>query len=482
MTKARATRGRSHDTTVDDTIQFAPTYTTGGATQQSIPLFVNADTGEPEDYDPAELKATGRVRSPVLCVLGEIGHGKTATSIAVAARYRLRRAGKGGKRRMSMSIYDIRRNNARPEYKKLCDYLGIKQVPLSDFRLNMLAADLGMKPHELLLMVARSLQLELHRKLSTHEMKSLRHALKLLLEYFKDEADMAALMACLRRLKESVILRYESEIEQGAGGKHAERLAKMDRALGYKAKLSSGLLKAAYELADTLENLLDGVYGEMFGGDHSLASIMKANKGLVVFDFSELTEEALTQVMAMMWQVKTSAMRRGDHDLYYDIEVHDENHKFWRNLEYARAMYTFLKQIRSTSTFVILNTHRLRDYESVGAVGSEQYQLATNMIEDIDMWLLGRHTPTAAKDTQKHLDLTDEETERLPELERGVWGLKIGREPIRWVAVDLTEVEEDLTFSDDANLELTSAGMEEQFERAIQEEILMAEKNVLVST
>ncbi len=471
MARSVPTRGRSHDTTVDDTTQFGPTHTTGGAQKRGIPLFVNADTNEPEPFDPAELKAEGRINSTVLGVLGNKGHGKTATSIAIALRFRWRRA---GNRRMSICINDIRRNNARPEYEKLCEYLGVEEVSLGNFRLNMLSQDLKLKPSELLTMVARSLQFELARQLTTKELKALRYSLKMVLEFFEDDAELSTLMACMRRMNEGIARRFQNQIEQGKGDKYARHLARLERVLDTKPQITPGLLETALELADTIENLLDGEYGEMFGGDHSLASVMHTNKGLVAFDFSELSDDALTQVLAMMWQVKTSAMRRGDHDLYYDIEIHDESYTLWRNLEYARSMHKFLKQVRATGTFIVMNTHRLSDYETVGSESSEQYKLATNMIDDIDMWLLGRHTPSAAEDTAKRLDLTDEEKQRLLHLERGVWGLKIGSEPVRWVYIDLTDDEAEVTYSDDANRENTAEGMNEMLARALDEEAQQA--------
>lgn len=452
--------GKSFDGTVEMTTHFAPAVTPGGGQKRGILHLVDANTNEPFALDIWDLKAQGRCGT-VMGVLGKRGHGKTATNIFIAKRMRMRRAGRRSKRRLSVSINDHRRNNARPEYLKFCQYIGVEEIPLAHYQLNILDPELKLTTAERLEMLVNSFEYELKRPLTTDEVKALRYGLKMLYEWFPAEANMGLLMFCLRRLNNQGdignVQQYQGgvELQQSRNYLHDEdfrqRLAQLD---GLKPRYSPRLLDAAIELADAIENMLDGEYGEMFGGKHSLADIMQVHRGMAAFDFSELSDDALTQILSVMWRVKTSAMRRGDHNLYYDIEIHDENYELWKNLVYARAMHKFLKQVRSTSTFVILSTHRLRDYETVGPEGSEQYKLATNMIDDIDLWLLGRHTRRAAEDTARHLDLTDEEKELLLGLNPGTWGLKIGSEPMRLVRVDLTPVETELTASDDANDEL----------------------------
>lgn len=447
--------------------------TVGGGTQRSIPIFYDADTDEPIDFDPPELKASGRARNTIVGTLGEIGHGKTALAMAVALRLRHRRVGKN--RRFTTCIYDARHLYGRPEYSKLCKLLEIEEISPTDYRLNPLAQDTGLKQHELLTMLVRSFQLDQGRKLSPLEVKALRYGLKMLQEYFAEEADPFELMRCLRRMTRKAVLRYQSKVESGGRNKSDALLRKYILAeanglLEAETQVTSDVIETSRSLADILENMLDGEYGEMFGGEHSPAGMMKASKGMVVIDMSGLTGSALTQFLAMNSAIKTSAMRRGDHSLYYDLEIHDENYELWKDPEYALSTHTFLKQIRSTGTIVFLNTHRLSDYQTVGSESSQQYKLANNMIDDVGIWLLGRHTPKAAEDTAKRLNLTDEERLQLLTLERGVWGLKIGTEPVLWVTLGLTETEKDITFSDDANEEKTMAGINRLLKEAAEEE------------
>lgn len=462
-------RSKSFDTTVDQTILYAPTVTTGGAQKRGLPFFTNADTDEPEPFDIIDLKAAGRINGTILCILGSRAHGKTSTAIALALRTWVRSM---GGRRLSVAIHDIRRNNARPEYARLVKLLQAVEVPLDAYQLNQLAADLNLAFAELLEMISDSLEFELGHGLGTKQLKALRYGLKMMLELFPAEGQIGLLMACLRRLSPERVAGYQSALEQALHETVRDSGA-LEALLSITPRETDGLLDVARELADTIENLLDGQYGRMFGGKHSLGSIMRSNRGLVAFDFSKLSDDALTQVLSMMWRVKTSAMLRGDHSLFYDIEIHDESYTLWRNLIYARAMHKFFKQIRATSTIVIMNTHRLSDYKTVGSETSEQYKLATSMIDDIDLWLLGRHTATAAEETARHLDLTWEEKERLKVLERGVWGLKIGSEPVRWVRLDLTEIEADITFSEEATREMAveAGGLGQLLQDAWEEEI-----------
>jgi hypothetical protein len=439
-------QGKTFRSTVDDSTLFAPIVTTGGAQHHGIPIFVNADTGQPEPFDPWNLKASKRIASTVMGVLGEKGHGKTTFNIVMALRLQARMA---GLRRMSVAINDMRRNDARPEYGKLCAYLGISEIPLGRHRLNFLDPDLGLSSAEQLELLTNSLEYALQRRLETIEIKALRYGLKKMSERFAGKEQLALLMASLRRLTQEDELRFQAQIEQAMYT--ASNDPEIASFLAEEIRPTPGLLDSAVQLSNAIENLLDGQYGAMFGGSHSLASVLHDNDGLAVFDYSVLSSEATTQMLAAMWLVKTAAMQRGDHRLFFDVEIHDENYTLWRHLVYARAMHKLLKQVRATSTFIILNTHRLADYQTVGSTDSEQYKLATSMIDDIDMWLLGKHTPGAAEDTARRLELTREEQARLLKLDYGVWGLKIGTEPVRWVTIDLTEVEAEVTFSDDAN-------------------------------
>ncbi len=110
-----------------------------------------------------------------------------------------------------------------------------------------------------------------------------------------------------------------------------------------------------------------------------------------------------------------------------------------------------MKRIRATSAFLVMNTHRWGDYRTVGNESSEQYKLANNMLEDIDMWLLGQMTKPAANETRERLGLSKHERDLLLDLPVGAWLLKIGDEPALEVVTNLTPLEKEMSASDAAN-------------------------------
>ncbi len=454
---------RSHEMTTEAAAVFAPGLTPGIIMDEGILYYADSETGQSSGFDLANLKQDNRIDSPIVGKYAKKGHGKTTDNMQMAYRTWLRTM---GGRRTKISIDDLRLNNGKAEYGKLCKICGVKPVQLQKFRLNLLDMALKLTFNEQLHLVKGTLQLASAVIFNAQQTKGLRYGLMKVREQFVDTAVTSDLLTCMRELNLKDVSHFESNVtsrqshqtitparqllikrqpivshDEDAASKAIEQLAN-------EAYLVS-LLRAAKEVADIIENLLDGEFGELFGGEHSLAEVMQQR--LVVWDYNGLSEESISLVQFMLWEIKGAAIDRNDHDFFFDLEIHDENYSMWSNAIYAESMAKFMKRIRGTSTIVVLASHRLADYDAVGDENSRERKLAINMQDDISVWMIGCVSTKAAKQFQLQCGLTDEETKMLPKLPIGHWGIKIGNEPMRFVHSKPTFIENLLIASDEAN-------------------------------
>lgn len=432
--------------TADEMALDIPAVTTQSIQPRGIPVFYNLDSGEPQPFDPWGLRQAGRVGSPAAAVVGDRGHGKTSLIMHIAMCFAARKGRGGAKFRINGD--DHRRDNGVPEYQALAEDLGVEEVPLASYRLNCLDMSMGMTDAQQQGMIKELLKHVFGGKMKPLHSECLRYAIKIVRRDYPSSAELELLPEILRTITKTdirgLLLDARSELPERHAGNQ-----KFQDMQSRTVRLHGNILEAAVELASMIEELLDGEYAGIFGGRETLSQVLQNR--FVMFDYSGLSDEAVMLVQSMMWYWRAAAIANQDFRFRFDMEFHDENYKLWAYPVYARAMHQYLKQLRAHSTFVVLSTQRLEDYETVGAKSSQIYRLATNAVKEVDIFLIGRQTPVSAEATGRRLRLTSEEVARIPTLKVGQWGLKIASEPIVWVGVKLTERLKVVSFSDDAN-------------------------------
>lgn len=453
------TRHDEFDGVLETTTPLMPVVTTGDEQERGIPLFLNADDGHPFPFDPWNLRDDGDIDSCILGVLANKAHGKTSTARTIAVRLGQRDA---DGEEMRIAAANFRRDDDKPEYEDTADFFDSTQIKLEEFSINLLDMSMGMTyAQQLGLMKVVFGHIFGIPKFSPAQTEVLRYGLMKVRELFPKTADLGVMALGLRTLNKKEIVKYRDQIYASTAKKHGgdpnflKLIAERDGETGgkpkYKAKkfVEVGrLMQAAAELASMIEEAVGGEYGGIIGGSGSLAKVMEDR--FISFDYSGLTDDQVALVETLLWYWKTAALINGDKRFEYHIEIHDENYMMWEFEVYARAMHRFMKQIRSKRTFLILLTHRFADWETVGKTDSHQYRLATNMSSDIDMWLIGKLDKAAAEDAGRRLKLTADEVAQIQNLELGHWGLKIGRKPIVWVRIAMTDTEHELSTSDSA--------------------------------
>lgn len=463
--------GSAHDTLAT----FTP-YKSSFAGSNAFMLGVDMDSGKAFGYDPIGWMHEGRIDSKVQCNLAKKNHGKTSLMIAIMMLYALYDLGGEDAR---ITVDDIRRNFSMGEYVKIAEKV-FGSVPVKfDDPINNFDPAFGFTMSENLeTAVEMLMHANNHRIPSVEEIFTLQIAVAMMFEEYAFTASPETLTRILFGIEEADIVKYmdvnlNSTIldkiktktlatAQSDSNEAQASVPTRELTVEEKSKLQALLNKPMNILPDEIIStgarlgmsfmrLLKGDFGNRFGGDISLAERMQQD--FVLMDYSGMNNKTVALMQSLFWRIKMSAMKRMDRRYMFHLEGHDENYKFWNYLPYAEAMSEYLKQIRAYETLVIMNTHRLRDYYSVGSENSRERQLATNMFGDVGFWFIGKLNSRDAQDVKTLLNLEQNEAERFLTLTTGQWGVKLGDDPVVFVdtTAGYTELMEYLTRSNMAN-------------------------------
>lgn len=421
------TTGARHVGTLDQAAPFQPFQLTAPLGVPGIPFGHRIEDDQPWEFDPFLLKRSGRVKALVGMTLGEIGVGKTTLAKVMAARFAGFSAGRG--RRFRISLDDTKGNDGVPEYQLLTEFLGEEEAELARYKINPLDQAMGMH---------RSEQLSMLREMCEHNNTSLStidvHILKTALFHMLDRSPEHASLELLQEVLLNETFDQISPAELQAFG-------------GQQAQLR--LRDAIMEVYLRIDNILNGELGDVFGGTHSIADIL--SRRIVALDYTGLEEDALALIQSLIWRWKTSALRRNDARFMVDMEIHDENYAMWSHLVYARSMYNHIKRIRQQGGFLLMNSHRLNDYYTVGDAGSKERGYATNMVKDVSIWFLGRQSEDSIPEIRDRLGISRALGQTLMTLREGQFCCIIGKEEPVLFRLNLTETERLICESDDAN-------------------------------
>lgn len=423
------------------------------------PLGRNIDTGEVERIDPYRWKQHGHINAPIAFALARINGGKT--SLAKAMGLRLGQL-KNGRQRIRMALDDHRRNSGELEYAKFVKYMGSRELSLARRPINILDHKMKMTRAANLRMLIDVAEYVGNFKLTPYHTISLQVALNMMCDLYPTATTLELLLMFLRaqqvedvefyigrhdrRIFEQLkITRIEQEIYP-----REDSFWKVD--LESRLREKSGidaqrLRQANLELVFVYERLLGGDFGGTFGGNESLYDHM--TQRVVASDYTGLNPQSLGLVQALIWRWKGAAHERADAELAFQLEIHDENHKLWKNIEYARAMSAYMKLIRSTSAFLILNSHRSGDYE---AIAGEEGLLAQNALDEAEVLFLGGQPPSVARKIAQRFDLSTKVGERLTTLRTGEFCLVVGSRAPVFIGLELTKKDLVICESNQANI------------------------------
>jgi hypothetical protein len=415
-----------------------PLITAYDGGQHDTTIGREIDTEAHYDLNPDKLMADGRIGSKKLAIFGLIGSGKTLLAKMMA--YRLAGNSSGG-RRGRIEADDINRRNGVPEYSILATELGCEPLwadePLNEFDPEF---KLSFSDH---LDSARELFIQSNEGLAP--VNNQEYILEVILsKMYREMPEIASLdtleflsgrptaedFTTYRALNESS---FRGRVNLDENSEVAQRVAGlMDRK---PTLFMDDLLRDAAYVNQRLNRLLFGNFGTRFGGTAN--SAQKLQQQVVIRDYTGLNDATVNLVQSFMWRLKRRSIANNDRRFMAQISLHDENYKLFRvSPAYAVNMSDDMKQQRNSDEFKVTITHRIRDYWSAGAAGSQAQNLATNMFSDFDMFAIGAQKKKDVRDLRKIMDISDEEERRIRAQRTGQFAIKIGQEGM--VFIDTT--------------------------------------------
>jgi type IV secretory pathway VirB4 component len=401
-------------------------------------LGTNLLTGAAFSCHPIAWLNQGLITNPNMLITGIPGAGKSAHIKALSLRL------------MSYGVKTLVLGDLKDEYKELAHALSVEPVQLGPglpARLNPLDAgplgqDLPSDPAELEERLA-----EIHRRRLTLLGALLGTKLGRPLNPTEEAAVSLAIHEVTGQSGAASTL-VDPTLPQvwAALRDPTDAMARDLRVRGGKA---DELRDMTRQVADALRAMVTGSISGLFDGPTTVALDFTAP--IQTVDLSRLDgrgDETIAMTLACVSSWGQSAI--DDPAGPVRLVVRDELWRAMRIPAMVRKLDGDLRLSRATGTIQILATHRLADFETVGAVGSPEAAIAANLIASCDVRIcLAQDTAPLAM-TRDAIGLTEPECAHIAywgaaHIGHALW--KIGRHHSAAVRLELTAAEREWTFT-----------------------------------
>ena len=400
---------------------------------------------------PVEWLRRGLIVNPNLLVTGVPGAGKSATIKALAMRL------------MAYGVRCFVLGDIKNEYAPLARALGVEPVELGPglhARLNPLDAGplgdhLPADPDSLrerlaeihrrrLTLLSSLLVMRLGRNLSPTEEAALSLAIHHASGQPPGGPDQAAGQAYWGARLASPTIPHVWNLLR-------DPLPEMAGELRVPGSSTTELREMIRPVADALGNMVRGSLSGLFDGPTTVQLDFAAP--IQTVDLSRLggrADETVAMTLACVSSWGQAAIDEPGGPVR--MVVRDE---LWRALRVPamiRKVDSDLRLSRAQGTIQVLATHRLADFEAVGAAGSEEVTIATNLIASCDVRICLRQDTAPLAMTRDAIGLTDTECAHIAswtgqQIGRAIW--KVGRATSHVVQLILTEQEKRLYWTNE---------------------------------
>ncbi|WP_198550198.1 type VI secretion protein [Streptomyces silvensis] len=358
---------------------------------------------------PAVWVKEGLTTNPNVMITGIPGSGKSAHIKALCFRL------------MALGHRTLIAGDVKGEYQALCQHLGVEPVRLGpglSGRLNPL--DAGPLGHGLDRITddaeLRSRLQEIHRRRLT----LLKALLELQLRRTLTPQEEECLDVAVREVTGE--LHGQSHLSTPTLPLVHAMLRDPSTAMAHELRVRDGDIQRAREQMASLRSALGGMITGHLGGlfDEQTSVSLDWNAPIQSVDISALEpygDETIAMVLTCVSSWAQAAIDRPGERSW--IVVRDE---LWRQMRsggaaMVRKVDADLRLSRATGTIQLLATHRLSDFEAVGAAGSEAVAIAKDLIASCETRIqLAQDTKPLAI-TREAIGLTDAECDLI-----GSWG------------------------------------------------------------
>ncbi|MBS2965942.1 type VI secretion protein [Actinocrinis puniceicyclus] len=397
-------------------------------------IGTNLLTGAAFSCHPIAWLHAGLITNPNMLITGIPGAGKSAHIKALSLRL------------MSYGVKTLVLGDLKNEYKELAQGLGVQPVQLGPglpARLNPLDAgplgeDLPADPAELderlaeihrrrLTLLGALLATKLGRPLTPTE----EAAISLAIHETSGQAGAASTLVDPTLPQVWAALRDPTD--------------EMARELRVRGGDREELRDMVRPVADALRSMVHGSLSGLFDGPTTVALDFTAP--IQTMDLSRLDgrgDETIAMTLACVSSWGQSAI--DDPAGPVRLVVRDELWRAMRIPAMVRKLDADLRLSRATGTIQILATHRLADFESVGAAGSPEAAIAANLIASCDVRVCLAQDVAPLAMTRDAIGLTGPECAHIASWGAGHIGQalwKVGRHHSAAVRLDLTASERE---------------------------------------
>jgi hypothetical protein len=401
-------------------------------------LGVDCLTGGAFSCHPIEWLHRGLITNPNLFITGVPGSGKSATIKGLALRL------------LTYGVKTFVLGDIKNEYAKVARALGVEPVELGPglpTRLNPLdSGPLGQHlptdPIEL-----RDRLAEIHRRRIT----LLSSLLEVRLDRKLDPTEEAALAYAIKDVagehdgRTNLVDPTIPQVWAALRDPHKDMVDEL------RADSVKELRERIRPAADALGNMVQGSLSGLFDGPTTVkldfdAPIQTVNLERMKGRGDETV--AMTPACASSWGQTAIDNPNGP----VRLVIRDELWRAMRIPAMVRKLDADLRLSRSNGTIEVLSTHRLSDFEAVGAAGSEEVAIAKGLISSCDVRIcLAQDTAPLAM-TRDAIGLTDTECQHIASWTghhkgRAIW--KVGRSSSHVVQMMLSPIEQELTWTNE---------------------------------
>jgi type IV secretory pathway VirB4 component len=411
-----------------------------GSGLPAVGAYMGTDllSGSAFSCHPVAWLHRGLITNPNLLITGIPGAGKSAHIKALALRL------------MSYGVKTLVLGDLKNEYQQLAQTLGVKPVQLGPglpARLNPLDAgplgkDLPAGPAEFEERMA-----EIHRRRLTLLNTLLATKLGRSLSPTEEAALSLAIHEVTGRVEGASVLIDPTLPDVWAYLR--DPTDTMVRELRVRRNGKDELREMIRPIADAMRSMVVGSLSGLFDGPSTVALDFTAP--IQTVDLSRLDgrgDETIAMTLACVSSWGQAAI--DDPSGPVRLVVRDELWRAMRIPAMVRKLDGDLRLSRATGTIQVLATHRLADFETVGAVGSPEAAIAANLIASCDVRICLAQDTAPLAVTREAIGLTGPECAHIASwgaahIGHALW--KIGRHTSRAVRLELTAAELEWTFT-----------------------------------
>jgi type IV secretory pathway VirB4 component len=412
---------------------------------QSLPavgtyLGVDTQSGGAFSCHPLEWLHRGLITNPNMIVTGVPGAGKSATIKAIALRL------------MAYGVKTFVLGDIKNEYAPLARALGVEPVELGPgLRARLNPLDSGPLGHNLPAdaELLRQRLDEIHRRrigllsslltirLGRNLLPTEEAVLSLAIQHASGQAAGASELVDPSIPQVWALLR--------------DPLPEMARELRVRGDDVAELREMIRPAADALGNMVQGSLSGLFDGPTTVRPDF--DQPMQTVDLSRIDgrgDETVAMTLACVSSWGQAAIDEPGGPVR--MVVRDELWRAMRVPAMIRKVDSDLRLSRAQGTIQVLATHRLADFEAVGAAGSEEVSIASNLIASCDVRVCLRQDTAPLKMTKEAIGLTDTECVHIAawsgeQIGRALW--KIGRSESQIVQMVLSPIERHLFYTNE---------------------------------